>query len=70
LEAAIAACSELVPAMSAVELEQAISVPAARAAKHAGMTNPLDQGTVELLVQETVGRAGALPLLQFALNRI
>lgn len=70
LDAAIAACSELVPAMSEVELEQAISLPAVRAAKHAGITTPLDQATVELLVQETIGRAGALPLLQFALNRI
>jgi WD40 repeat protein len=70
LDAAIAAGSELVPAMTETELKEAISLPAARAAKDAGIPNPLDQGTVELLVQETIGREGALPLLQFALNRI
>jgi hypothetical protein len=70
LDAAIAAGSELVPAMSEAELKEAISLPAARAAEHAGIPSPLDQGTVELLVQETIGRAGALPLLQFALHRI
>src|SRR5262249_31793688 len=52
------------------ELKEAIWLPAARAAKDAGIPNPLDQGTVELLAQETIGREGALPLLQFALNRI
>ncbi len=70
LDAAIAACSELVPAMSEAELKQAIALPAARVAKDAGMPTPLDQGTVELLVQGTIGRVGALPLLQFALHRI
>jgi len=70
LDAAIAACSELVPAMSEAELKETISLPAARAAKDAGIPDPLDQGTVELLAQETIGREGALPLLQFALNRI
>ena len=70
LDVAIAACSELVPAMSDVELKEAISLPAARAAERAGIPNPLDQGTVELLVEETIGRAGALPLLEFALHRI
>jgi WD40 repeat protein len=70
LDAAIAACSELVPAMSEAELKEAISLPAARAAMDAGIPNPLDQGTVELLVRETIGREGALPLLQFSLHRI
>lgn len=58
------------PAMIEAELKEAILLPAMRAARGAGMPNPLDQATVELLVQETIGRAGALPLLQFALNRI
>jgi WD40 repeat protein len=70
LDAAIAACSELVPAMSEAELKEAISLPAELAAKHAAISNPLDPGTVELLVKETIGREGALPLLQFALHRI
>jgi len=70
LDAVIAAGSELVPAMTETELKEAISLPAAHAAKDSGMPNPLDQGTVELLAQETIGREGALPLLQFALNRI
>ena len=70
LDAAIAACSELVPAMSEAELKEAILLPAARAAERLGIPNPLDQGTVELLVEETIGRAGALPLLEFALHRI
>jgi WD40 repeat protein len=70
LDSAIAACSELVPAMSEAELREAISLPAGRAAELAGIPDPLDRGTVELLAQETIGREGALPLLQFALNRI
>src|SRR6516164_417357 len=70
LDAAIAACNELVPAMSEAELREAISLPAARAAKRAGIPDPLERGTVELLARETIGREGALPLLQFALNRI
>jgi len=70
LDAAIAACGELVPAMSVAELEETISLPAARAVEHAGIPNPLDQGTVELLARETIGREGALPLLQFGLSRI
>jgi WD40 repeat protein len=70
LDAAIAAGSELVPAMTEAELREAISFPAERAAKSVGIPNPLDPGTIELLAQETIGREGALPLLQFALNRI
>jgi len=58
LDAAVAACSELVPAMNEAELEEAISLPAAQAAKHASIPDPLDQGTVELLVRETLGREG------------
>jgi tetratricopeptide (TPR) repeat protein len=70
LDAAIAGCSELVPAMSEAELKEAILLPAVRATERLGIPNPLDQGTVELLVEETIGRAGALPLLEFALHRI
>ena len=70
LNAAIAAGAGLVPAMTEAELRDAISLPAEQAAKAAGIPNPLDPGTVELLAQETVGRVGALPLLQFALIRI
>src|SRR5262249_16810774 len=65
LDAAIAACSELVPAMSEAELKEVVALPAARAAKEARILIPLDQSTVELLVKETIGREGALPLLQF-----
>jgi hypothetical protein len=70
LDAAIAAGSELVPAMTESELREAISLPAARAANEAGISNPLDQGTVDLLVEQAIGQAGALPSLQFTLARI
>src|ERR1700719_4341731 len=55
LDAAIAACSELVPAMTDAELMEAISLPAARAAERSGIPNPLDQGTIELLVGRPSG---------------
>jgi WD40 repeat protein len=54
----------LVPTMDEEELRQAISQPAQKAG------HPLDQSTVELLIKDTQGREGALPLLQFALTRI
>jgi len=54
----------LVPAMTVKELRQAIAKPA-ELAKH-----PLDSATIDLLVKDTEGREGALPLLQFALTRI
>ncbi|MEN8446614.1 MAG: ATP-binding protein, partial [Cyanobacteria bacterium J06555_13] len=53
-----------VPAMTATELRRAIKEPA----KQAGQ--PLDEATIELLVKETEGREGALPLLQFSLEQI
>ena len=56
--------SIIVPAMTTEELRRAIAEPA----KHAG--HPIDDATVELLVKDTEGREGALPLLQFALIRI
>jgi hypothetical protein len=54
----------IIPAMTADELQQAIAKPAELA------NHPLDEATVNLLVQEAEGREGALPLLQFALTRI
>jgi tetratricopeptide (TPR) repeat protein len=56
--------SVIVPAMTESELRRAIAEPA----KQAG--HPLDEATVDLLVEDTEGREGALPLLQFALTRI
>lgn len=53
-----------VPAMTVAELRRAISEPARRAGY------PLDDATVDLLVRDTEGREGALPLLQFALTQI
>jgi WD40 repeat protein len=54
----------LVPAMDEEELRQAIRQPAERAG------HPLDEAIVELLIKDTQGREGALPLLQFALTCI
>ncbi|ARV62732.1 hypothetical protein BZZ01_32480 [Nostocales cyanobacterium HT-58-2] len=54
----------IIPAMTADELRRAIAKPAELAG------HPLDQATVNLLVEEAEGREGALPLLQFALSRI
>jgi uncharacterized delta-60 repeat protein len=54
----------LVPAMTPEELRQAIAKPAELAG------HSLDSATIDLLVKDTEGREGALPLLQFALTRI
>lgn len=54
----------LVPIMQPEELEIAIAKPAEQAG------NKLDKAIVKLLVEQTQGREGALPLLQFALTRI
>ncbi len=54
----------LVPTMDGDCLWEAIAQPA----KQAGQ--PFDVATVNLLIQQTEGREGALPLLQFALTRI
>ena len=54
----------IVPAMDELEIREAITKPANDAGR------PLDPAVVELLVQDTVGRDGALPLLQFALQRL
>jgi uncharacterized protein YjbI with pentapeptide repeats len=56
--------SVIVPAMKPFELRRAIVEPA----KRAGCS--LDEAVVDLLVKDTQGREGALPLLQFALSRI
>ncbi|MEP0873573.1 AAA family ATPase [Trichocoleus desertorum AS-A10] len=54
----------LVRAMNEAELRQAIAKPAELAGY------PLDMATTDLLIKDTEGREGALPLLQFALERI
>lgn len=54
----------LVPIMQPEELEIAITQPAEQAGYK------LDKAIVTLLVEQTQGREGALPLLQFALTRI
>ena len=56
--------SVIVPVMTAAELGRAIAAPA----KQVG--HPLDEATVDRLVQDVDGREGALPLLQFALTQI
>jgi uncharacterized protein YjbI with pentapeptide repeats len=56
--------SVFVPAMTSDELRLAIEKPAEQAG------HPLDYATVDQLVEQTEGREGALPLLQFALTRI
>ncbi|NER84832.1 MAG: ATP-binding protein [Leptolyngbya sp. SIO1D8] len=59
-------CAEgvLIPGMTKDELCRAIAEPA----RQAGHT--FDDATVDLLVNDTEGREGALPLLQFALTQI
>jgi uncharacterized protein YjbI with pentapeptide repeats len=54
----------LVPTMDEEALREAIAKPAELAG------SPLDKATVDLLIEQTEGREGALPLLQFALTRI
>jgi WD40 repeat protein len=53
-----------VAALSEQGLQDAIRLPAERRGR------PLDAATVDLLVEQSLGRDGALPLLQFALLRI
>jgi WD40 repeat protein/serine/threonine protein kinase len=64
LSAIIAARGMLVPVMSEDELRQAIAAPAARSGYD------FDPAVVALLVDQSRGREGVLPLLQFALVRI
>ena len=60
----IGAQNVMVTAMSPDELRDAIAKPAEQAGQ------PLDEATIELLLKETHGNQGALPLLEFALTRI
>ncbi len=64
LNQVIASEGVIVPAMSEEELRRAITKPALLAG------HPLDEAVVSLLLKDTHGREGALPLLQFALTRI
>ncbi|BAI93202.1 pentapeptide repeat-containing protein [Arthrospira platensis NCB002] len=54
----------LVPSMQPEELEMAIAKPAELAG------HSLEPAIIKLLIEQTQGREGALPLLQFALQRI
>ena len=54
----------LVSAMDEEGLREAIATPAEKAG------HPLNDATIHLLIEQTEGRVGALPLLQFALTRI
>ena len=62
----IARQNVVVPVMSEDELRSAIITPA----KLTGQLRDIDPSTVELLIAQTVGREGALPLLEFILTRI
>jgi WD40 repeat protein len=64
LNQAIAAQGYLVAAMSEDGLREAIAKPAELAG------HPLDLSTINLLIEQTADREGALPLLQFALAQI
>jgi len=64
LNHAIAGQNLLVPAMQRSELHDAIAQPAKQAGR------PLQESTIEQLVNETIGRDGALPLLQFVLVKL
>ena len=64
LNHAIAAQGVIVPVMNDAELRQAIAKPAELAG------HPLEAATIDLLIAQSAGREGALPLLQFALTRI
>jgi HAMP domain-containing protein len=60
----IAGQNVVVPVMSEAELRRAIEQPARRAGC------AIDHGTVQVLLDQTRGREGALPLLEFVLTRI
>ena len=53
-----------VAALSEAGLREAIQQPAARSGR------PLEEAVVDRLVEQSLGRDGALPLLQFALRRL
>ena len=56
--------SVILPVMTPQELHRAIAEPAKQA------EHPLDEVIVDRLIEQTEGREGALPLLQFALTQI
>jgi WD40 repeat protein len=64
LNQAIAAQGYLVAAMNEDGLRKAIAKPAELAG------HPIDLSTINLLIEQTADREGALPLLQFALTQI
>ncbi len=64
LNSTIARQHFIVPVMTEDQLRRAIAEPAGDAGR------PLDEATVQLLVAETIGREGALPMLQFALTKL
>ena len=64
LSGLIARQNVVVPVMDEAGLRRAIEEPARRAGRE------IDPGTVDLLVEQTSGREGALPLLEFVLTRI
>jgi hypothetical protein len=64
LSGLISAQNEIVPAMGRADLEAAIGKPAENAGR------PLEPAVVDLLASETLGRDDALPLLEFALQRL
>ncbi len=64
LNTAIAQHALIVPALSAEDLRFAITEPAKRAG------HPIDEKTVGRLIDQTIGREGVLPLLQFVLSAI
>ena len=64
LNRAIGESHVLVTAMPPAELRRAIAEPARRAQR------PIDAPTIDLILSEALGSAGALPLLQFALHRV
>jgi hypothetical protein len=64
LSALIAKQNVVVPVMGEAELRRAIEEPAKGAGRE------IDPGTIDLLIEQTIGREGALPLLEFVLTRI
>lgn len=64
LDNAIAHSNIIVPVMQRADIRRAIAEPAKRSGY------PLDQETIDLLLDQTTGQNGALPLLEFALTQI
>jgi formylglycine-generating enzyme required for sulfatase activity len=64
LNRAIAENGEIVSVMDTDELRRAIAKPAEKAG------HPLDPLVIDMLIEQTKDREGALPLLQFALTQI